>query len=114
MSRAQVGAHDDHRLRSCRRDLSHRLGDSHVLDLGKCVVDPLFEVALGDAFVAGVPVGLDDSLLNGTDIGRNESEAPGFQNFEQLVDGEDRGGRGNVVGALEVRAESLVALEAGP
>ena len=85
-----------------------------ILDFGKCVVDLLFEAALGDAFVTGAPVGLDDPPLNGADVGRNESEAPDFQDFEQLVDGEDRGGRGNVVGALDFRTESLVALEAGP
>ena len=55
VGRAKVRAHDDHRLRSRRRDLPHRLRDSRLLDVGECVVDPLFEVALGDAFVAGVP-----------------------------------------------------------
>ena len=85
-----------------------------ILDFGECVVDLLFEAAFGDAFVAGVPVGLDDPSLNGAEVGRNESESPDFQDFEQLVDGEDRGGRGNVVGAFDFRTESLVALEAGP
>ena len=85
MGRAEVGAHDDDSLRPRCRDASHGIRDAPVIELGERVVDPFVEVALVDAFEAGARVHVDDPLLHGADVRRDEGKTPDLQGVEQLV-----------------------------